>query len=651
MKKILGFTFLVLCAFLMSCSNPFSDKTGNISFSFSAEDAIQAANSYAARADAGTDDQGQTQITYTFLAQIKGSRGYYESQMKSVTITNTPSQNTNQVGSLGSLTVVTPYGTSSQYITENTVDFNFNRVPSNQKYKVMFDMFVQESADYPAYLVLSGHSQDIQVLPGLPADVTVDLDDFEYSPISMVIEFEDDSTITIGNNLRAIANPTGNQWPEQQTTYGQPIYKKYGKLWYYINELEGYKPVKNIYYKLDPDSNFVDSDYRYSVPCGFQEGNEFIVKNYITFDGSSYSLYDFLDNYKFPEKIVARDQTSTSDTLEINSPATITKTGSNGNFSFVEKAPNYDFKSNDEVASGSRTGVRFPFTKYTDTDTGVNDFVANASIYGLLGLNSNNFALSNKTIVLVLNMKGNNPNPNNTQLYYKLDQQEDSVSWTANNNFSDGDLRNENYCINLKPGETKFIIPFNYSEDTPNLTLFMDANGNGANSLIYTFDVDYYVFPDDMSPFIFNIKYNDNRYRYELDEYFNRHVSSGIVLSDGDNLKNKISGVFCLFSLKDKKFIPISTQLTSELWYWDSSKPSDQYTTISQTPQTFTTDTDFAFDNNEIVSRPHYDVNFSNIQNTSTECDKKVLIHADCQDTNYLLVIRDFNMTITKVNQ
>ena len=606
MKRLLGIISLVFCALLMSCSNGISDKTGDINFSFNVEDALRAAS--LDRATDGSENTANSEKEYIFLVQVKGSKNYYKCLPKAVKVQENGFQIINTTFSNNNNNNNTNYAEDcGTYVNENEAEltFTFDSVPTNQKYKVMFDMFQkvpvpqydeedeeeEPQTQYKFVNVLSGHSSDIQVLRGMQSPVEVDIDSFEYSPISLTVEYAEGGG---SDNIpvKAISAPRENSnSPWSTITYN--IIKKYGKLW--LNKQGGdsatpIRPIQDIYYSLDPNSNYADSSYKYSVPYGINNDNGAIghpFYNEFTFNGTSYSLDDFLMNYKFPESDVGT-LNGTSETLLIDNQATISK----DNFTFIENTPKFQYVSQDEVVSGSRQNVNLIFNRKQDNDdSSVYDLVSTEDIYQLLGLNQNDGELSGKTIALVLKKKANSPNPTNNQLYYKVDETE--PDWDRD--FFDYLLRSENHCINLKPGETKYIIPIEYDDETPKLTLFMDANENSPNSLSYTFDVDYYIFPVSMDPFIFNIKYNDNRYRYELDEYLQKYANFPLgETQSGCTFNTTLNGVFCLFSLADKRFVPVSMQLTSELWYWKPVDSTGQnYVTLSRQPQSFTTKTNF----------------------------------------------------------
>ena len=241
MKKLSGLFAFILCSILLSCSNFFSGKTGDISFSFSADEAIQAANSYAAR----SDDNDLYPDEYIFLVQIKGTEGFHDYQIKTI-----------KVEDIGP--VENEFAVSGQYLNNNNLEFLFDYVPFDQTYKVMLDMFVKKDSNMP-YLVLSGKSNDIDVLPASQTEVVVNLEDFTLSPISLKIEYEDGNQ-TLGG-LHSISSKNTNT---NQTTIS--FFKEYGKLWGGDED----KSIKSIYYELDSNSNFPDSSFKFSLPCSYQ---------------------------------------------------------------------------------------------------------------------------------------------------------------------------------------------------------------------------------------------------------------------------------------------------------------------------------------------------------------------------------------------
>lgn len=602
MKKLFGLFALLLCTILLSCNNLFSDKTGDISFSFSADDAIQAANAYLAR---GADNDEQSE--YIFLVQIQGSEGFHDYQIKTVQATNISSS----------------YPVSGQYLTDNKLEFLFDYVPFDQTYKVMFDMFAKIDSNLP-HLVLSGNSNDIEVIPSIQTEVVVNIGNFTTSPISLKIEYEDDGYNTYENPSSIAADP-------DIPGYGINLllFKEYGKLWH-RNDTTVF-PVRDIYYELNSNSNFPDSFYRYSLPYEVRKNNEpFLNYSYdFNFDRNSSSIKNFLYYYSFPASA-----TSENYSMSTEWKAKISK----GGFTFAEKLPYFEYSSNDEVISGHRDNVQFKFNK--KNYDGGSAFVYTDELSSLITGTS---IQNGDSIALVLTMKGRNPIPSATQLYYK----ELTNNSFLDNSLVDGqELFDGNRCLNHKVGETKFVIPLNFhSEDYRYLMMFITSDLSLMEAS-YTFDVDWYIFPQRMQACVLETVKEGNGYRYELNNKISDYYSTN--LSAGQNYTAKLSGVVCNFNQSDKTFSIANTGLNTELYYIkDNPAPgTDPFTAISNNSRT----DNIKFLNTYVTTYydemiHNYDFEFKAITNLSGNPNTayKFMCHANCTNTNNLMVIRDYS--------
>ena len=629
MKRLLEMISLVFCALLMSCSNGISDKTGDINFSLNVEDALRAAS--LDRATDGSDNTANSEKEYIFLVQVKGSRNYYDYQIQTVRVENNTSANAGQSNpqQTGNIfTVSDPYG---DYIRDNELSFTFGYVPANQKYKVMFDMFEKaprgdssngSSQPLETIHVLSGHSSDIQVLRGMQSPVEVDIDSFEYSPISIVVE-DEDGNIHYSNSPRAKAYSYSNN--DNVTSY---VYKKYGKLWYEEqdnenDEEDAYYPIKNIYYSLDPESNYPDSSFKFSVPGSY--GYYETPTEGFSFQGTNGSLYDFLSKYSFPTGVGE---------LTLGSPATISK----DNLSFTENMPEIIFDSNDEVESGQITKtILFEKKSYSDYD-----YETNQSINNYVLLYSDDLSellhlspeLETASIALVLTAKDDSPVTNNVNLFFKY---KETTSFNPAS-FNGDELYNAINCQTHKPGDRRYVIPLNDVTDTEQpLIMFIQCDDDASDCCI-TFDIDYYIFPGDA--FIFGIEVEKDAdenylYRHEMDEYF---TPSGPYASEGNTFTAKITGVICNFNLADKSYSLARTGLNAD--FYDNSNGFESATYGDSDDIRFIQTDGTCTYNGENNS---YQFKFADTKDwNSITSNIKFLCHTLCNDTNTLLVIRDY---------
>ncbi len=607
MKKLFGLFALLLCTILLSCNNLFSDKTGDISFSFSADDAIQAANAYLAR---GADNDGQSE--YIFLVQIQGSEGFHDYQIKTVQATNVDSS----------------YAASGQYLTDNKLEFLFDYVPFDQTYKVMFDMFAKIDSNLP-HLVLSGNSNDIEVMPSIQTEVVVNIGNFTTSPISLKVEYTNGNIDTI-NGLGSISN--GN--PNNQSPLS--LRKEYGKLWGGSDN----KLVKRVYYELDPNSNFPESSFKYSLPCTYQS----TIKAHHNFsfqDGTS-SPKDFLFSYSFPDDYPRyTDQPSA---LNSSAKANISK----GNFTFEEYLPKFEYRSYDEVISGHSGNVQLQFNK--KNYDGGSAFVYAAELSSFI--NGGTSIQNGDSIALVLTMKNNKTLASgNNLLYYKMIN---NSSFLNSETIDGQELFDGNNCLTCKPGEKRFVIPVNsYSTSKSKLLLFINGD-SGSSTENYSFDIDYYIFPNKMDAFVFGIESVKNEFeiyydRYEMDETTVDHTNFSGNFTEGSSYSSTLTGVVCYFNLLNRNFSLARTELTAELY--DSTNGfqvfSNNFALGGNIKNLQTSGTyDFSTGNDS------YTFTFNSViqpdNGAQNKC--KFLCTAPFQDSNTLLVVRNFNLLIEKVN-
>lgn len=619
MKRLLGIISLFFCALLMSCSNGISDKTGDINFSFNAADFI--------RAD--TDNTSDGISEYTFLVQVKGSRNYYDYQIQTVRVEN---NNANMDGGQqnnpfsGGNTVFGVYDSYGDYINENELSFTFGYVPANQKYKVMFDMFAKQ--DDKNYLVLTGKSRDVEVKRGQSATVELDMKDFHnnsFSPLYINVEYEAGSNSDLISNYHC-KDPTTTNYSN-----GGTVHKKYGKLWYKAPNNDVPQPIKSIGYILDPNSNFPESSYKYSIPYGFPNGLDTVENpswKEFTFDGDRYSLDEFLLNYKdFPS--------DSNETIVIGRSAEFPKI-SKGNFSFVEYAPVFDFKSEDEVVSGHVEGT-YKFTRCTYDDNNKVAYAYQGDMSTITGI-SNFSPQEYESAVLVLTLKGSNPLPNSKQLYCW--QPGDSYK----ENLDDGDdgddelslgqyLFDFSQCIDHDPGETRFIIPLNgFPNDNANYFLLAIKGDSTTPSgdLNISLNIDWYYFPEDMKAHIFKVSKpeGDSQYRYQMDEYAGQ-------LSDGSNPSSKLYGEVCFFDLTSKAFVPAKATLNSELYYFDNQ---GIFKAVPETQKQINTGVVSFSDDEPTTYSLTYGQQSGWGENGQTY---KFSCHMPCNDRNILLIIRN----------
>ena len=150
MKKLFGILCVFLSVLLTACNvGLLSERSGSIDFSIPADQVISLANSYAARNGETKPDGG-----FIFLAQIKGNRGYYQYQTKTVTLAESELTNWDPDQQLQD---------STNYLSKKNLNFSFSGLPIGQKYTVTFDMLVSPKESMPTYAVFSGKTTNVKV--------------------------------------------------------------------------------------------------------------------------------------------------------------------------------------------------------------------------------------------------------------------------------------------------------------------------------------------------------------------------------------------------------------------------------------------------------------------------------------------------------
>ncbi|MBR4790740.1 MAG: hypothetical protein IK024_07580 [Treponema sp.] len=621
MKKLFGFLTLFLCLLLTACNmNLLSDRSGSIDFSIPTKDIIDAANNYAAR---GADND-QT-WNYAFLVQIKGNRGYYDYQLQTLTV-----ETHEDFGNLN------PGQINGLYVKNNNVNFSFNNVPAGQKYKIMFDAFIYytiPNGDGSYYKTFSGNTGNIKVKPGKPSEVGITAKAPDESMFNLVIVTENAGTITIpaesAMDMLFVGNPGGNS----------PIFEKqFGVLTFKTSQDDkSPKVVKDVYLSLSPDAN-IDSN---SFNISFLYGERVNPSRYnLKFSNNTCSIKSFLlQGLKFSDDDIRQISWPV---MQVPGIIQISKNG----FSYEEPVSGFQFSSNDEYISG-HTSQTLTFEKKT---YGNNEKVL-LSTQELISLGVDPW--QGESLVLVLTAKEDNLISSATQLYFKMSN-EPFLDSTVNG----ATLFAENNCITHKEGEKKFIIPLNKLGnlgENPYFILFITTPDSAPDNINVTFDIDYCIFPSDMEAYVFGVGQNYNsaiEHRYEI----NRSTPVDVVLENGNTYKSKISGNVLKLNLSSGLFSDASITLDAEL------NDNVDYGGTSFHPLS-----NNAFDGNGNVKQletyvdkngvPSYSFIFKSITSipdlTGTEKnhDFRFQCTTPCEDTNTLLVVRDWGWEFTIWNQ
>lgn len=624
MKKLFGFLTLFLCLLLTACNmNLLSDRSGSIDFSIPSKDIINAANNYAARS--GDDEPA---ASYTFLVQIKGNRNYYKYQVKTVILPDIPDF------------VQSPYqqiNYSQEYLSKENLDFSFTGLPLGQTYTVMFDMLVDPSGYSTPYSIFSGRTEGVTVSAGQSSDVGIKAKYHEGSNLSLIVDY-------IGGyeskNLRTTSyiqkKQESNDLGEEPWTLN--LSKKNGKLY------DEDKVIKDIYYVLDSDSNFISSAFNYSIPY-FDNGHKYYKLN---FKNNKCSVKSFLLR-KLKTASFSGEVTISNSKIECPETLTTINLESKGNLVAQNKQGGF--------------GLMFSPKKY-DVVNSKWAYVASLQLSSIIDPYYYTVAPGD-TVVLVLNVY---EEPviqfEKTQLYYKFS------SMDISDGFIDGTkLFEDNNCINHQSKEKHIVIPLNNIKN-PNdsLILFEDYGESAPTEQVMTISFTYYIFPSDMHVFAFGVgaAYDsdgnmlENTYRYE----FNTSIGN-MSLNGGNTVNAHLKGKFCTVNFSDKEYINLETEgyFENDLYITGELYDGGQYTPSEGESESF-----HPLSNNEAtgnnksmkVSRDaldydyigNYDFVFADILQPHTangyKNDFRFLCTAACASPDILLLVQYFDLSFTK---
>ncbi len=299
MKKFFGILSLFFCVILASCNfNNLSGKTGSLEFSIPLNDIIQMSRQTSNRSGGGERSD------LLCLVQVKGDKGYY--------VSKTIPQNIKY----------------SDSATENySLDVPFYNIPVGQTYTVMFDMLVIDDQNGIENLyapVFSGKSKNVVVSGGKTSEVNIKAEYIKETCLSLKIDFTAGGSKTLKGLTFAQMEASYEDENSGKTDYWEleeqmiaHLSKQNGKLFYSSID-GGQKEVKDIYYVLESNSNFIGSSFKYKIYYTGQETKEYSAYD-LNFKNNVCSLKDYLlsQKYFYSSAVVA-----TKDNFIIEFPAT-----------------------------------------------------------------------------------------------------------------------------------------------------------------------------------------------------------------------------------------------------------------------------------------------------------------------------------------
>ena len=290
MKKFFGLTVLLVAALFVSCNFNNSNQKGSVDFSIPVGEIIALRNEIQEEPVTEKEDpdfseepvnENEYGETFGFLVQLKGNKGYHQIRYEYLE------------------------DTKREELEEASFHFSFDKLPINQQYKVMIDVFVEEQnsggneKEGHALLIFSGDKDNIIVSAGETTREKLELDyadEWSYSNFDIVVKYKD------GNDVKSktfeLNSPENiplvfarNEKTEADVTSWTYYFREKNE-----KELEEYDNSYSDYEKQNP------GDWKELVYLGFK------LK-----DDSHYDGFDFVGQKEINNK---EDESSTTEDIK-----------------------------------------------------------------------------------------------------------------------------------------------------------------------------------------------------------------------------------------------------------------------------------------------------------------------------------------------
>ncbi len=189
MKKFFGLTVLLVAALFVSCNFNNSNQKGSVDFTIPVGEIIALRNeiqeeTVTEKEDPDFSDEpkigNEYGETFGFLVQLKGNKGYHQIRYEYLE------------------------DTKREDLEEASFHFSFDKLPVNQQYKVMIDVFVEgqnpggDEKEGHALLIFSGDKDNIIVSAGETTREELELDyadEWSYSNFDIVVKYKDGNDV------------------------------------------------------------------------------------------------------------------------------------------------------------------------------------------------------------------------------------------------------------------------------------------------------------------------------------------------------------------------------------------------------------------------------------------------------------------------
>ena len=501
MKKLFTVLIISLACIFMSCGvNDFSKTEGSVTFEIPAEQLnfiIQQVNN-------------QTQnpyivVDYMLLVQVSGSRGYYKREVR----------NFSKDMFYGDTAPQDDYSFADGLI------FPFPKLPTNQTYTVMLDLYRKEKrpnhpdmSSSPYSVVATAQTLNVIVKPRSETEVPLVL------KIKNSSTQNSESSVLIKYTYQGPSGTVAETLDPNEISEGtsQVEFAKVGKKYYVKKDGHSYE-LSAFEVVLKDDSHLKKAD-KIWVQKSHYENNKEIIETVAFVNGAA-------------------------------NIADLTITGNNS-FEIIASVNGYDIMCGSIWFTISSLDSMYTIKEFKGNNA--LEFKTNSDdlfrFYAVLPLESS-LGLKNLNKGDTVVFRLNTPFASSSPLYVESDSRRFYYIFTSRTALeSSQEQWADNVCISYqKPydeSQLQFIMPANFVEgNEKSLVLFFDVDkaGQGVTNLKLEMTISYVVFPADQKVYVLRTEKDDNygNTRREMNIKLEKYLSDG--LAGGDTVKVKVKGL------------------------------------------------------------------------------------------------------------
>ena len=555
-RKLFGVGVLLVAFLLMSCGIGDYGKKGAVSFEIPVADIMMSRN---ADDFFEEEESEQQQYQYTFFLQLKGSNGYHSSKVETLILQE------------------------NQESKEKTLAFSFDKLPVNQTYILMLDVFSQMMFDSEpeghSLISYSGEQAGINLLAGETAYVDFTLSETEgegeaQSFFDIKLDYLD------GEEQKSKTIVVNSPWLDEEDAADSEFYIGYcaaEKKYYYratepevddkyglgysrecINQKRAdWKELTDVSYVLKDNSHF--GGFTFTVNTDDYSGEVYETQTIdLDFSDGICSVFEYMGEsqiFNYPAGISKKFGSKTiefsswlpqlsfySIEFETEKQENIEQQEEQGEHESIDESEETSFQ--EETAGIIQIEESYiTFTQRGETNNGSARFVKGINLSEILGDKS---LSDGDTVVFVLTPDQQNnslADKHISQFYYQLQPEK----WEK---IEDQYLYDGNKCINLSDYSI-IVMPLNSVKDVSDyntLLMFFDCTSE-ESELNLSCSISYHIFPASTKTYVFGVGRNydgsNNEqypYRYEIDLPLTDSTGNMCTLEEGQTVSVTLNG-------------------------------------------------------------------------------------------------------------